>query len=677
MDLLLEVFDDEISPKTTTFKEHSDRILTKIKASMLKYMKVTNTKTALEMTLLFTLSDIDQVSVCAGKMESVGGWSCLDCIKNETTIFCQNCWSQMKNQHKNHNIIFDTTVNGTCDCGDPNSIDKKYFCPKHKGPMTDEEEIEAYTKKCLGEKIVSELKIINKNMFREMSKYIIRAIQEKKENDKDFVDNVSRFIDFISMPCASSKACMHIIAEFLLQNYPFKTKHVCLQINGKDAKLIKSSLFNHDCTCPFIKLLMPFWPLGKEKVVFNFLSNYNLRKTMGLCYFLLYGDFIKNCMNDFMKLSSQIISDQVCFEACKIKGLIENMYESMPEIFTIFLKWKGLFENPKECALVAAIDLCYLEAKEEAKYILFKEVVYKLKVDTVNILRPLSISNLGNNINIIFQLVDIMSFLQNINSVKVIFPHPAKKPDIKYNIDLIDAELWLFDIFSSYISIFNFESNNLVKEVFQFFSKKINNKKYILEPQEYSFHIPIYRAFSIFLNRYCFYYANKNNSDLLQGLNSAIKLMSNHKECFKIMIESIYKVFGFITACGEEFFNYYGENMIQYEYIYYYNYQFIYRDFSLMKYLLAIRENGKYFSFDRILNLCQVEDSNKPLEENILRGIKMKNPNIWLNDQNKKYLKFSGKILRIILNILRNNTCLIWNLGASYSILKTNKIEDK
>ena len=168
MDLLLEVFDDEISPKTTTFKEHSDRILTKIKASMLKYMKVTNTKTALEMTLLFTLSDIDQGSVCAGKMESVGGWSCLDCIKNETTIFCQNCWSQMKNQHKNHNIIFDTTVNGTCDCGDPNSIDKQYFCPKHKGPMTDEEEIEAYTKKCLGEKIVSELKIINKNMFREM-----------------------------------------------------------------------------------------------------------------------------------------------------------------------------------------------------------------------------------------------------------------------------------------------------------------------------------------------------------------------------------------------------------------------------------------------------------------------------------------------------------------------------
>ena len=677
MDILLDVFDDEISPKTTTFIEHSNRILNKIKTSMLKYMRVTNTKSALEMTLFFTLSDIDTGSVCAAKMESVGGWTCKDCIKNEKTIFCQNCWSQMKNLHKDHNIIFDTSVTGTCDCGDPNNIDKKYFCPKHKGPMTNELEIEAYTKKCLGDKIVSDLKAINQSMFREMAKYVIRAIQEKKVNDKYFVQNISSFIDFISTPCATSKACMHIIAGLLLQNYPFKTKHVCLQLKGGEGKLIKSSLFNHDCTCPFIRLLMPFWPLGKEKVIYYFLYNYNLRKTMGLCYFLLYGDFIKNCLQDFMELSGQIIFDQVCTEACRINGLIENMYESMTEIFTIFLKWKGLFQNPKELAIVAAIELCYLEAKEQTKFILFKEIVYKLKVDTVCVLKPLSINYFGNNITIIFQLIDLMGFLQNINSVKAIFPHPAKKPDSKYNIDLLDAELWLLDIFSAYISIFNFESNNLVKEVFQFFSKKINNKKYILEPQEYSFHIPIYRAFSIFLNRYCFFYANKNNSDLLQGLNSAIKLMSNHKECFKIMIESIYKVFGFVTACGEEFFNYYGESMIQYEYLYYYNFQFIYRDFSLMKYLLAIKENADYFSFDKILNLCQVENSNKPLEENILRGVKMVSPDKWLNDQNKKYLKFSGKILRIILNILRNNTCLIWNLGASYSILKTNKIEDK
>ena len=676
MDSLFYLYDEEISLKNTTFDEHSKKILNKIKGAMLKFMKATNTKNSLEMTLLFTLSDIDTGSVCAGKMESIGGWRCLDCIKNENTIFCQNCWSQMRNLHKDHNIVFITSVNGTCDCGDPNTIDKKYFCPKHKGPMTNEENIDDYIKNCLGEKIATSIKDINKHMFKEMAKYVIRAIQEKRTNDKNFVDNIASFIDYITTPCLSSKACMHIIAELLLENYPFKTKHVCIDLNKGEGKLIKSSIFNHDCCCPFIRLLMPLWPLGKEKVIYSFLYNYKLRKTMGVFYFLLYGDFIKNCLPDFTELSVQIIFDEVSRIASNVNGLIDNMYECMPEIFSIFLNRKNYFENPNKLAIITAIDLLYLDLKENKKYVILKEIVFKLKTDTIYAMKSFSVKYLSNNTNILFQLLEIMSFLQNINSIEVIYPHPKFKSD-KYNIDLLDCELWLLDIFSSYVSIFNFESNNLVKEVFQYFSKKINNKKNILQEKEYSFHIPIFRAFSIFLNRYCFFYAYKNNSDILQGLNSAIKIMPNHKECFKIMIENIYKVFGYVTACGEEFFNYYGENMVEYEYLYYYNNQFIFRDFCLMKYLLAYKENQDYFSFDKILKLCQVEDSNKPLEENILKGQKMISPDKWLNEQNKKYLKFSGKILRIILNILRNNTCLIWNLGASYSMLKANKNEDK
>ena len=669
-------FQEEIAYKSLSFRDHGLKVLEKIKQSMLQYMRVTNTKNALEMTLLFSLSDIDTGSVCAGKMESVGGWRCLDCIKYENTVFCQNCWSQMKNQHKDHRIVFLTSVSGTCDCGDPNTIDKQYFCPKHKGPMTSDIEIEGYKKSCLGDKIVSDLKNINKIMFKDMANYVIRAIQDKKTNEKMFPEVIAGFIDFISTPCATSRACMHIIAEFLLENYPFKTKHVCLQLKGEKGKIIKSSLLSHDCTCPFIKILMPFWPLGKEKIIYSFLYNYQLRKTMGLCYFLLYGDFIKNCLPDFTDLSVQIIFDDVCKVASSIEGLIDNIYECMPEIFNIFLSPKNFFDNPNQIPLITAIDLLRLQLKESKKYVIFKEIIYKLKADTIYVMKSLSLHYLSNNTNIIFQLIDLMCFLQNINSVKSIFPHPKFQAE-KYNIDLLDIELWLLDIFSFYISIFNFESSHLVKEIFQYFSKKINNKKYIIQHDEYSFHIPIYRAFSIFLNRYCFFYANTKNTDVFHGLQSAIKKIPNHKECFKIMIESIYKVFGYITACGEEFFNYYGENMIEYEYLYYYNKQFIYRDFCLMKYLLSIKENENYFGFEKILRLCQVENSNKPLEDNILKGNKMIEPDKWLNENNKKYLKFSAKILRIILSILRNNTCLIWNLGASYSMLKSNKFEDK
>ena len=84
----------------------------------------------------------------------------------------------------------------------------------------------------------------------------------------------SNFIDFISAPCSTSKACMHIIADLLLENYPFKTKHVCLQLSNGEGKLIKSSMFNHDCTCPFIRYLLEFWPGKKQKVLYNLAYNY-------------------------------------------------------------------------------------------------------------------------------------------------------------------------------------------------------------------------------------------------------------------------------------------------------------------------------------------------------------------------------------------------------------------
>ena len=672
----LDLFWEEI-PSKVSFAENSSMIAFKIESAIKKYLSALNAKNVLEMTILFALTEQNTSPVCARKMEGIGGWRCLDCIKNENTIFCQGCWSKMREKHKDHNIVYITSVNGTCDCGDPNTIDKKYFCPNHKGPLTSDLEVHNYTNKILGEKIANELKRINRVLFKEMAKFIIRAIQEKRTNDLIFQDTIFEFIDFLDTPCTTSKACMHLIAELLLENFPFKTKHVCLQMSKGKGKLIKSSVFNHDCTCPFIRLLMPFWPKGKERIIYSFLYNYKLRKTMGLCYFLLYEDLIKNYITEFIDLSVQIIFDEVSREACSIEGLIDKLYECMPDIVSTIIKKDNYSDNPNKIKLIAIID--ELSTSKELintkKYLLLRDIIYKLKYDTIYMMKYITLKYLGNNLNIIFHLIDTICYLHNLNSVKPIVPHPIFKKDI-YNIDLIDSELFLLDVFSILISIFNFESEHLVKEVFEYFSKKINNKKYIIDSKEYTFHIPLYRAFSIFLNRYCFYYANKNNSDVLHGLQSAIKIIPNYKECFKIMIESIYKVFGFITACGEEFFGYYGENMVEYEYVYYYNKQFIFRDFCLMKYLLAVKDNQKYFSFDKILSFSQVENSNKPLEENILKGKKMISPDKWLNNENKKYLKFSSKILRIILNILRNNTCLIWNLSGAYSCLQLNKIQD-
>ena len=662
--------------KTDNFVDYSYQIQNKIKNANNRYLNITNTKNYLEMAVLFALTSKDSGDVCSAKMEGIGGWRCLDCVKIENGLFCQNCWAKMKTVHSDHNIEYVTTTNGTCDCGDPNIIDPKYFCPKHKGPITNDKDIQVFINQCLGGKTALDLKLTTATIFDQMAAYVIKAIQEKKTNLLIFLNNMADFFELINIPCNTSRACMHMIAELLLTNYPFKTKHVCIQVKGFQPQLVKSSLFSHECCCPFIRLLMPLWPEGKEQLIYSFLHNYKLKKVIGLCYFLLYGEMICNCLPEFQELSVQFLSDNVCQEAIKIEGLIENMYENMTNIFTIYLKTQNYKELSNEIPLCDAIQMMIDGGKPDNKYVTFKEHIYKLRNDTIYIMKRVSLNFLGRNTKIIFQLIDLLCFLHNINSVKVIEPHPSVKQGNKYIIHLLDAEIWLLDIFAAYITIFDFSSNNLVKDVFSYFSKKINNSKFIIDSKEYTFHIPLYRAFSIFLNRYCFYYANTNNTDLFQGLQSALKIFPSYKDCFKIMLKSIFKVFGFITACGEELFDYYGDSMIEYEYHYYYNYEFVYRDFCLMKYILTLKETKKYFSFDKILELCQVENSHKPLEENILKGVKMIAPSKWLKDSTKPYLRFCSKILRLILIILRNNTCLLWTLGSSYSMIKPNKIED-
>ena len=153
--------------------------------------------------------------------------------------------------------------------------------------------------------------------------------------------------------------------------------------------------------------------------------------------------------------------------------------------------------------------------------------------------------------------------------------------------------------------------------------------------------------------------------------------MPEFSKCSQEMIKSVYKVFGFVTACGERFFDYYGQTMIKYESLYYFNREFIYRDFCLLKYLLALKENAEYLGFNTILRLCQVENSHRPIENYILKGDKVVEPSLWLNSRNRQYLKFSSKILFFILSLLRNNTSLIWNLTSAYEDIKGNKISDK
>ena len=658
------------SDKYDVFNRNMTR---KIESTLLSYLNTINAKSVEDMSKYFARFDKDTQTICAKKMVEVGGWRCADCVTNDNTIFCQDCWSLMRDKHKGHNVIFIGRVSGTCDCGDHNCISKEFFCKNHKGIYQTDSDIQQYIRSCLGEKITQGITKNSARMFEDMSIFFIKSINEKKQTSKEFFKVVNEFTNCFGILCDMSNACNFIMSDLLLKRYPCKTKHLCLDINENGGKMIKESFFAHECTCPLIRYLLEFWPGKKEKLLYKFLCNYKMKKVMGLYYFLFYKDYIKDVILDFDDISVQIIFSDVIKIACTIPGLIDYFYNGMIEIFNIFLDEDLKFKIGKnDCLLKVSLAL----VDRIKRYTFMKEVVIKLKFNTIYLLKPAALSYLSNNTNIIFRLIDLTALIHNANKVKVL-PHPKNKESDLYLIELLDVELWLLDILSMYISIFNFGDDNLVKEVFAYYSKVIQKKtKNELEKNEYTFHITLYRGFSMFLNRYCFYEANKNKTDIFKSLKNVSKLMPGFQKCSKKMIKSIYKVFGFITACNEGFFYYYGVDMRQYEYLYYYNPQFIYRDFCLLKYLLALKENAKYLGFKKILALCQVENSNKPIEEYILKGDKVTSPDKWLNDMNKQYLRFSSKILNIILCLLRNNTCLIWNLSSAYGSLKSNKIKD-
>ena len=650
------------------FETVSERAMKAIDTAALTYLKLTKKLTFEELALFLRDLDIDASTICENKFIHGGAWRCEDCVKTQDAIFCQSCWTKTRDKHKDHNTIYITDVTGTCDCGDHNIIDKEYFCPDHIGIFNSSEEIREYIIESLGEELTSGLRIFHKTFFDKMAEYIIRAINDKKTKTQSFIKVMGQFVDCFGTLCKLNTACCYIIAELLLTNYPFKTKHTCINITNKGMKLNKSSVFAHECTCPFIRLLLEFWPVKKESILHKLIGYYQLKKVVGLFYLLLYGNVINEENDEIQKLSSYIIFDDVLDMAIQVPGLIDNVYESMIEIFEIFLKNK----NNKSSLCESLEGLTNNEKFEDFKYI-----ILKLKNDTIYLIKNSTLQCISNNLNIYKKVIKLAARFHNANSVKAIIPRPNKDKEPKFIIELLDAEIWLLDIIALFFTILNYDNANLIKDIFSYFSEKILDREFDIGDNEYSFHITLFRAFSIFLNRYCFHEANKNNTNILVTFQNVVKLMPDFKKCCKIMITSIYKVFGFVTACEEGFLNYYGSDMRKYEYAYYYFKEFIYRDFCLFKYLISLNENAKYVDFQYLLSLSQFEKSHELIGKYILNKGKIVSPDQWLTDWNKQYLKFSSKILLLILSILRNNTCLAWNLGSAYSMLKTNKIKDK
>ena len=115
--------------------------------------------------------------VCAGLIDTIPGWRCIDCSKYENTIYCSNCFLKSKHLHKDHKIYFLHSSSGMFDCGDPDSL--YIFCPEHSGPFINQKQIDEYISKNFKEDILNKLNVFFDDFFAKFSKYLI--LTEKNE----------------------------------------------------------------------------------------------------------------------------------------------------------------------------------------------------------------------------------------------------------------------------------------------------------------------------------------------------------------------------------------------------------------------------------------------------------------------------------------------------------------
>lgn len=229
---------------------------------------------------------IPNKSICAGVIETIPGWRCVDCSKYENAIYCSDCFKKSKHLHKNHKTYFLYSSGGMCDCGDPDSL--YTFCPDHRGPLNNQKEINEYISKSFPKDIRERLLQFFDEFFTKFTKFFILTekfplfydeifndtFNEMDENDNNLInlkndiillrDNFcvvfQNLIHFLRLISQKNLGILHLIAVYLLKNHlkedqiieeDYMSNHRCIIIEEKDINICYTDSKKHICKCPF------------------------------------------------------------------------------------------------------------------------------------------------------------------------------------------------------------------------------------------------------------------------------------------------------------------------------------------------------------------------------------------------------------------------------------------
>ena len=589
---------------------------------------------------------------CAGIIDNIPGWKCVECSIYENSIYCSKCYINSKEMHKNHKVEFLNLSGGMCDCGDPDALYS--FCPEHCGPYTEQKQIDEYISKIFPENILKNIKIFLDDLFYQFTKYLILTekcklfydyiLQQSKEKieTKNKINHLKdnfgvifkNFMNFLRKITEKNIAMLHIVASYFLKNNlsenieikkdeqeQFYTTHSCIKISNDNIEILYkdqnanknifssmnfSGLTKHKCECPFLRLFISNYrnniksldveQTEDEKLFLSFTQNLFLRKRMSIIFFFLYKEVILNNSDNLRYVRNQFFIEDSLILIAKKSNLIEEMFDFLYEYI------KHILEKNKRHFDLGIIDKVELDKwlNDIRIYMIDSKYLSKPKV------RQLMLHKTYINI----KLIDILCLFHNQLVFKSITPHPQFQVR-KEVIELLDTELSIFFIINMTQFITDWENFEKIGDIFHYFVDNILllKQKNTLGKDEFTYHIPLYKYFGSFINSFCFNYALNRNTNFNEAIeyikNNLFRSKEEMNQVIDIILEEYFKFYGFIIGIRNGFFNYY--EVKNYNFIYFNDKRFLIKDIVLLKYLFAMSEEPIKLNF--ILEKSNVENT--------------------------------------------------------------------
>ena len=599
--------------------------------------------------------------VCAGIIDTIPGWRCVDCSKYENAIYCNDCFTNSKDWHKGHKVFYLINSSGMCDCGDPDSLTQ--YCHEHSGPFKEEKEVELYILKSFDKKIVDNLRNYFDEFFFEFSKYFVLTskcelfmedlFEEKfqgelssellnEKSDVSFLKSnfcivFQNFIYFLRLITKNNMGMFHLIANYLLKNHleskklgdEYLTDHRCITLSQQDIKIFYDTIKkeNHICKCPFLRLFMANYRndvklKSKEdgqEFLFSFARDLPLRTAFCVLYFFLYNQNIYNNNENINYCRTQFYLEDGVELVAKKTNLLENSVDLTYKYLLKVIKQKGGKEqNELKNEKIQRVFRIVANIYEDVKYY-SKPKIRKLMPDKTSYYE---------------KYIDLICLFQNINEFISIVPHPSFQSKSIDNY-LYELENILGKIPGLFCCCFDYNQIDKLKEIYKYIINKILNQKEAgvnqLKDNEFSFFFSLYRSFGVFINSFCFNYSFLHNCTILESLNFFKKNFFESQEqvnkFVNIILKDYFKLFGFIVGCKNNFFNYYDRADIYFHI--YTKFNFYKNDFTLLKYLFILSEKeidinsylkisnieNVYSIFDNIFNLGKIFENGNNIEQ--------------------------------------------------------------